>query len=120
MKLAPYRTRAAVQKSTKCSFRDWNRNPPIGTDILCEATRLRDWLAVLTLSFDVDLNSLGDQLPHLLNGVFDVPNALPCLPMRRNNTAITLKQHWARMGNIFSYFSPAATRPEANAPTHWI
>jgi hypothetical protein len=36
----------------------------------------------------------------------DVANALLCLPMRRNHTAITLEQHWARRGNIFPYFSP--------------
>jgi len=39
----------------------------------------------------------------------DVANALLCLRMRRNHTAITLNQDWARKGNAFPYFSPAGT-----------
>jgi hypothetical protein len=39
----------------------------------------------------------------------DVANALFCLRMRKNHRATILNQHWARVGNIFPYFSPTPT-----------
>jgi hypothetical protein len=53
-------------------------------------------------------NGLGFEPSHeaLRRYWSDVANALFGLRLRKNHTAITLNQHWARTGNIFPCFSP--------------
>jgi hypothetical protein len=49
----------------------------------------------------------------------DVAIALLSLRMRRNHTATILKQHWARKGNTFPYFSPVVPARTCLANTNF-